>query len=57
MMHKYFMLILQKNFFRENCAAESCQEGNLNVFIKTEEVCINEIFAHFFCYLLFITIY
>ena len=56
-MHKYFMLILQKNFFRENCAAESCHEGNLNVSIKTEEVCINEIFAHFFCYLLFITIY
>ena len=55
-MHKYFMLILQKNL-RENCAAESCQEGNLNVSIKTEKVCINEIFAHFFCYLLFITIY
>ena len=52
-MHKYFMLILQKNFFRENCAAESCQEGNLNVSIKTEEVCIDENFAH--CFLLFVT--
>ena len=52
-MHKYFfMLIFQENFFGENCAGESCEEGNLNVSIKTEEVCIDENFAH--CFLLFV---
>ena len=54
-MHKFFMLILQKNFFRENSAGESCEEGNLKVSIKTEEVCIDEHLGHFFCYLLFTT--
>ena len=51
MIFKYvFASILQKNIEKENF-----EETNLNVSIKTEEVCIDEHLGHFFCYLLFTT--
>ena len=54
-MYNYvFIKILQETFFRENCAREN-SEGNLNISIKMEEVCIDEHFSHCFCYLLLIT--